>query len=106
MGKIYCKLHQMDSECVLAIADQSALGKKYCGNGRVLDLILFRSFYEGEITSEKNLESLFSQCTSANLVGENSCKLAISLNLAKPEHIVDIGGVSHIQLYKIIENKK
>ena len=106
MANLYYKLHQIGSDVILAVADESALGKKYEGNGRILDLQTFRSFYEGELANEQKINELFSECTSANLVGQNACNIAIENNIAKEEHIVDIGGISHIQIYKVDGNKK
>ncbi|MFA5108553.1 MAG: DUF424 family protein [Candidatus Micrarchaeia archaeon] len=103
MKKLVYKLHKSGDETVLALADSSVLGKKYSGNGRVLDLITFRQFYDGEAIDEKAAGKLLCNCTSANLVGATSVALAIKHKLAKEEHIVDIGGIAHIQLFKIEE---
>lgn len=106
MENFYYKIHQVGADVILAVADKSALGKKYEGNGRVLDLVSFANFYQGELANSDKIKELFDNCTCANLVGANVCKLAIEHNLANSKYIVDIGGVSHIQLYKFAEGNE
>lgn len=116
---ICCKIHVQGSERILAAADQSALGKMHidapaAGEGRmgaaagrparprrVLDLIRFRSFYEGETTDEAGLARLLAGCSSSNLVGEKAVGVAVRMGLAQPPQIIQIGAVPHLQLYRI-----
>ncbi|MDE1798605.1 MAG: DUF424 family protein [Candidatus Micrarchaeota archaeon] len=107
------KVHPQGPDTVLAAADQSALGIKHAdppatpdASGRttprrVLDLALFRAFYDGETADEERLASLLSTCTSANLVGERAVAVALKAGLARAEHVVKIGAVPHLQLYRI-----
>jgi hypothetical protein len=103
---LYYKIHENSEEIILAVADKDVLGKKYASNGRILDLITFSSFYQGQRANENDVSKLFSQCTSINLVGKLACSIAISKGFAKKDDIVDIGGLSHIQLYKLSEDTK
>lgn len=103
------KLHQQGNDTVLAAADTSALGQKHAdaprNDGRprrVLDLLLFRSFYEGETVDEAGLARLLSECTSANLAGEKAVGVALASGLVQMEKVVLIGGVPHVQLYRIL----
>ena len=101
---MYYKLHQTETELILAVADKDVLGKKYESNKRMLDLISFSSFYKGEIANKEQIQKMLLECTSANLVGKRACSIALSTGLAKSQDIVDIGGLSHIQLYRIRES--
>lgn len=113
------KIHQQGNDTVLAAADQSCLGIKHAdpparaaspsGHSsapppkprRVLDLITFRSFYDGETADEAQLAALLSSATSANLVGERAIAIALKSGMARPEHVVRIGEVPHLQIYRI-----
>jgi len=85
---------------VLAAADEEVLGKKHEGEGRVLDLIKFASFYGEETIDAERLEAHLADCTSANLVGENAVGVAIKMKLADKGQVMCIGQISHLQLYR------
>lgn len=99
--KIFYKIHRQGPSTVLAAADSEVLGKKYVGEKRVLDLEKCAYFYKGDIAEHTKIKSLLDDCTSANLVGEAATKLAIEHGVAKREDIVEIGGVPHIQIFKV-----
>lgn len=104
--KLVMKLHQIGDETIVAAADFGALGKKYSGNGRHLDLQLFRSFYEGKEASGQELCDALLSCSSANLVGKEAVSAAISNGLAKTKDIVDIGGIMHLQIFRMPANEQ
>jgi uncharacterized protein len=99
--KIFYKVHRQGPSIVLAAADSQVLGKKHQGGGRVLDLDKCAYFYKGEIADYPTLKSLFDDCTSANLVGDAIISLAIEHGVVNKEDIVEIGGVSHVQIFKM-----
>ena len=99
-NRIRFKLHAQGPDRVLAAADEDTLGKKYTGNGRVLDLVKFASFYGEETITAEELQIHLSDCTSANLVGEHAVGTALKMGLAKNSQVVRIGPVPHLQLYR------
>ncbi len=99
-AKIRFRLHRQGSELVLAAADEDVLGKKHSGGGRVLDLAKYASFYGEQATDAVGLAKHLNACTSANLAGKAAIGAALSLGLAAPSDVVQIGSVSHLQLYK------
>ncbi|MFH1307216.1 MAG: DUF424 family protein [Candidatus Micrarchaeota archaeon] len=103
---IYFKLHKQGEDVILAVADKDALGKKYEGGGMVLDLQAFRSFYEGELAKEEEIAELLKQCTCANLAGKKAVSVAIDNGFAKSENVVVIGGIPHMQLFRIEDKKQ
>ncbi|PIT84114.1 DUF424 domain-containing protein [Candidatus Micrarchaeota archaeon CG10_big_fil_rev_8_21_14_0_10_45_29] len=105
MGKIYFKVHETREGSILAAADESALNKKYEGDGRVLDLQKYASFYKGEIADKEKILLAFEGCQSANLAGESSVAMAIEKGLASKQDIMDIGGCPHLQLFCINDKK-
>jgi len=106
MGKITMKKHSAGRQAILAAADISVLGKKYSTGALVLDLAKFRSFYEGETTDVGELAAAIKSCDSANLVGSLCVESAINAGLAGRESIVVIGGIPHLQLYRIDDTRK
>lgn len=100
---IFMKIHSTENESILAIADANLLGKKYSDEKRVLDLQTFRSFYEGELSEAEKINSALEECTIANAVGKEAVSILIKKGLAKKSDIVDIGGISHVQICKIIK---
>ncbi len=94
------RLHKQGDELVLAAADEDALGLRHEGNGRVLDLVKFASFYGEETIEAADLAPHLSACTSANLVGEKAVGAALSMGLAEKGAVVRIGAVPHLQLYR------
>ncbi len=119
------KLHRQGDDVVLAAADQSVLGIKHMDPApagpaapsgpsqarapprprRVLDLVTFRSFYDGETADETQLAALLSSATSANLVGERTIAVALKAGLAKAQSVVKIGRVPHVQIYRLLPEK-
>jgi hypothetical protein len=100
------KLHQQGHDTVLAAADASVLGQKHTGNSRVLDLAMFRPFYDGDTADETTLSRLLNECSSANLAGKKSVGVAIALGLAREADVLLIGGVPHLQLYRVEPQKE
>ncbi|OIO28173.1 DUF424 domain-containing protein [Candidatus Micrarchaeota archaeon CG_4_10_14_0_2_um_filter_60_11] len=74
---MFCRVHERfeaDGSVtrVAAVCDAKLLGKKFESGGRVLDLKVHRSFYEGKRASAKEVLELLGGCKSANLVGEKA----------------------------------
>jgi hypothetical protein len=84
---------------VLAVADQEVLGKVFRDNGVVLDLRTHAQFYKGELVSaEQVLAAARSpDVVCVNVVGNRAVRLFQSVGWV--EHVLEIGGVKHAQLY-------
>ncbi len=100
-GFIRYKLHRQGADTVLAAADEEALGVRHEGAGRVLDLVRFRSFYDGERAEPSCLGALFGQCTSANLVGRRAVDSALDAGVVEAAQVVLIGNTPHVQIYDL-----
>ncbi len=96
---IFCKVHDVQGQSVLACAEKRLVGKTLEEAG--LKLKIRESFYKEKEVGEKELEELLEECTSANLVGEMPLKAAESKGLIKREQAKYIGGVPFIQIYKV-----
>jgi hypothetical protein len=87
---------------ILALCDDGLLGKKYSEGKMVLDLIRYRSFYEGEKLDEsgEELKKMISEAGSINAVGEKSIRVlqefGYDVSAAK-----SVQKVPHLHVYKI-----
>jgi hypothetical protein len=102
---ISVRLIKTKKESILTLCDSELLGKKFSSGGRVLDLCKYRSFYDGDLFDESNeankeqLRNLASSSTLINAVGIRSVTLLNELGYGG--HATKIGGVPHIQIYKM-----
>ncbi|MDD5253565.1 MAG: DUF424 family protein [Candidatus Nanoarchaeia archaeon] len=98
---ISIKLHEIIREhqkiIILAACDSVLLGKKLKENN--LELEVSEKFYKGKEVSEKELINLLQDCDSANFVGEETINILIKHKIVKPEDIMRINGIPHIQIF-------
>ena len=84
---------------IVAICDADLLGKVFEEGERVLDLQKYRSFYEGEMVTEKGVAELLEGAMSYNLVGKKSIAAAGKVIRIDPKSVMKIGGIPHLQVY-------
>lgn len=97
----YLKTHVSRFSTIVAVCDKSCLGKKFESNGLILDLTTHRRFYEGEIVSEDKVKDALCSASCANIVGDKSVELACAAMGVSKAGAKRIGGVSHLQVYKV-----
>ncbi|MBI5391865.1 DUF424 family protein [Candidatus Woesearchaeota archaeon] len=91
---MYCKSHQQGTQVLLAVCDEDLLGKTFT-NKNGLKLVVSPHFYKGErLTPEQATEKL-KIAQNANLAGEESVSLALSLHLLDPKNILYFGDAPH-----------
>ncbi|HEV8289785.1 MAG TPA: DUF424 domain-containing protein [Candidatus Norongarragalinales archaeon] len=86
---------------VLAMCDENLLGKVFEQGEKVLDLKLYRSFYDGEEVSHAQAVELLRNATNANIVGKASVKAADEVQKGASKNARTIAGVPHLQIYKV-----
>ena len=110
LASIYFKKHERrhanSVSTIIAMADAELLGKKLTGKNGTLNLITFRSFYEGQKLTPDEAGEVFADYlasgdshTSFNLVGKETLTTAakyVNTTAAKK-----IGSVPHLQIYQI-----
>jgi len=97
----YMKVHLQDGSTIVALCDSEHLGKILKEGEIVLDLKAYSSFYKGELVSEKEALAALRGADSLNLVGKRSVALAGKLGLVAKGDVRTIGGVPHVQVYRI-----
>lgn len=87
---------------VIAACDEHLLGQVFRSpNGVELDLEKYRRFYDGEKMTEGEFIEVLSGAENVNLVGENVIAAAGKALGFKRSPTRMIGGVPHLQFYKI-----
>ncbi|MEK6954952.1 MAG: DUF424 family protein [Candidatus Micrarchaeota archaeon] len=86
---------------IVAICDEELLGKVFEEGDLVLDLVKYRSFYDGEKVSEGQVADLLEGAMSYNLVGKKSIAAATKAIAINPKGIKTIKGVPHLQIYYV-----
>lgn len=83
------KNHQ--GQIVLAICDESLLGKKIEENNLILDLS--SNYYKGDKKSDQDLLELIKEAYILNLVGEKSTEFALKNNFINKNNIKKINKI-------------
>ena len=97
---ISIKVHSRGSELLVAACDSDLLGKTF-RSGK-LRIHVSREFYHAEECDEETLVSRLEIATVANLVGELVVDVAVAHGLVDRECVLDIGGVPHAQMTRMI----
>lgn len=90
------KTHKTDGKLILAICDNSLLGKKI--EDGCLQLDLSSSFYNGEEKSEKEILQLMKAANSINAVGEKTIDFLLKNKIIQKENIIRIKKIPHAQV--------
>lgn len=86
---------------IVALCDKDLLGKVFTEGEKTLDLKAYRSFYEGNAVSEIEVLELLKNAENVNIVGEKSIGVIQKALGAKKASVKKIGGVPHLQFYRI-----
>jgi len=100
-AEFYLKKHVSRFSTIIAVCDKSCLGKKFESGGLILDLSTHRRFYEGELVSEAAVLEALSAAGNVNIVGDKSVELACRCLGVSKAGAKKIGGVSHLQVYRV-----
>jgi len=100
-ASFYLKTHVSRFSTIVAVCDKQCLGKKFESGGLVLDLGLHRRFYEGELVGEEEVKNALCNAGSINIVGDKSIELAAKALGVSKAGAKKIGGVSHLQVYRV-----
>jgi uncharacterized protein len=99
---VYMKLHNTPNGNILAMCDEHLLGKILKEGAVTIDLKKYDDFYKGEVATDTSLKYIKpAEIFSANIVGDESVKLAVSLSIIKKDHIRKVDGVPYAHAYKL-----
>ena len=86
---------------IIALCDSELLGKKFETASLVLDLEKYRRFYDGDECGEDTVIAALDGCVNVNAVGERSVSIACKALKVEKSAAKKIGGVPHLQIYRI-----
>ena len=91
----YCKIHAAGNEKIIALADESVIGKTFSGDNA--SITVSESFYAGKKCSG-SLEKAIRDATIINAVGNEIVGLMIRKKIVERKNVLEIGGVLHAQV--------
>jgi len=97
---ISIKIYKRGKDLLVGACDEKLLGKKF-EDGK-FQIEVKRDFYDGERITSKALIKLLEDATIANLVGKETIKCAIKAGVVDPECIIEIKGIPHAQMVKML----
>ena len=97
---ISIKIHKKGNDLLIGACDEKLLGKKF-EDGK-FQIIVSKDFYGGKRVNTDALKKYLQNATIANLVGKETIKCAIDLELIDPECVIKIKGVPHAQMVRML----
>lgn len=98
--KFYAKVYRYQNGIILAACDPEVYGKTF--ENELMHLEVDSAFYGDELVADEDIKSLLNSATIANLVGTKIVKHAIEIGLVDPENIIEIEGVPHAQIARML----
>jgi uncharacterized protein len=88
--------HEGNRKLILALCDDSLLGKTFRSGSKVLDLA--SDFYDGEPVTETELTLLLKKAHVVNAAGKESTSFLVSKQALKDKDIMHIDGIPCAQV--------
>jgi len=114
---MFMRVHRQGKEVIVALCDAELIGKVLKGGEAVLDLKKYGDFYKGEKVKvggagkagkkgeagadERKVAKALGEATSINAVGKKAVGLVSRELEVEPESVKSVGGVPHVQVYKV-----
>lgn len=103
---VVAKLHEKkdlvgNTRRIVGVCDADLLGKELKSGKLSLNLRNYRAFYEGKKVSPQELSLMLKRVYCINIVGRESIELVSSIIDLDASKAVKIGGVPHLQYYKL-----
>tara|TARA_Y100000310_G_C20465682_1_gene707539 strand:+ start:9 stop:338 length:330 start_codon:yes stop_codon:yes gene_type:complete len=91
---MYLKIHESEHSRVIAVCDESLIGKKISK-----ELNISESFYKGELKEKEEVIKILKESSNANLIGDEAVSCGIEAGIISKDSILLIGGIKHAQFY-------
>ncbi len=97
---IYLKIHDTDEGKIIAMCDESLIGRVFEENDVVLDLKDYSDFYIGDLVDPESMElPKGEKFNSANIVGKESVAAALRQKLIEEDNVSKVMGVPYAHTY-------
>ena len=97
---MYLKMHASPDGEIVALCDIELIGKVLASGKARLDLSAYAPFYLGKKVEEKETVDALRIAQNANIVGKKALEAAKKAGLSV-SHAKTIGGVPHLQVYRL-----
>ena len=97
--RYWVKVIKTPDAVLVNACDEELLGREFREGDVVLRVP--KSFYGERIVNKEELASLLGEGDIISLVGENTISLAVSIGLASWKAVKRVGGVPHLNIYKL-----
>lgn len=97
---ISLKIYRQGEDLMVGACDEEILGKKF--NDGKFKIHVKKKFYDGQRINRKVLKKYLQKATVANLVGKKTVESAIQQGVIDPECVVEIEGIPHAQMVKML----
>lgn len=100
---IYLKLHETENGAMVAMCDQSLIGKTLSEGDLFIDLRAYASFYKGELVSKEKAREIIDskKIHSANIVGKESVDAAVALGILDRAAVLMVQDVPYGHAYSV-----
>ncbi len=99
---IYVKLHESEDGSILAMCDESLIGRTLSEGELFIDINSYSDFYVGELVDTKNYELHgLEGIVSFNIIGTESVEFCIRNSIVEIENIKTVEGVPVAHAYKV-----
>lgn len=95
---LWCRRHESEQGAILAVADQELMDMEFEEGELVLKVT---GFFRGELVKANLIAEHFEDVGIINAVGEKAVAKVIKNGLATPSCVKRVGGVPHVQVFKI-----
>ena len=101
-GLVYLNIHVVSGEKIAAICDEELFGKKLVDSTLGIEFNVSGPFYGGELVPVEYAMAKAREADIINLVGKRSVEAAMREGFVHPEAVLEIAGVPHAQVVKVL----
>jgi hypothetical protein len=99
---VYLKIHSTPNGKIIAMCDERLIDSILKEGSVTIDLKRYNDFYKGEVATEAVLNGIkMADVYSANIVGEESVRIAVSHSIIKKENVKKVDGVPYAHAYRV-----
>jgi len=101
---VYIKIHDTDNGSMVAMCDEQLIDKVLSEGDIVIDIKAYNSFYKGSKVSKPvaiDMVGKLDHIYSANVIGDESIEIALSLRIIDKKGIMRIGKVPYAHAYSM-----
>lgn len=97
---MFLKIHRApDGTTVVAVCDRELINSTIADGD--LEICITESFYGNRLAAENEVAEALARAENANIMGERSVALAVSLGIVSRSSCIMIGNIPHAQVFRL-----